>query len=194
MDNPPDQPQNKKRPTLEQALKKRVLCLGDVFAGMLDTANPNSEFSMMENEQFFYENLMQHEGFVDALKSAASRGIRIKILLSSTKGYDFKKAFAEPAIPGMMPSENQRKTLYNQLVGAYAFGGTKNLVRYIQQSGNFGAKESGVLDDKTAYDIAKSFEKEVLGWKKPFFRVHGLIGRVIGAYEKIQMPVASGQA
>jgi hypothetical protein len=153
--------------TLEELLSYQTPKISKVFAGMLDTAEPNSEVKMIENGKFFYNNLMKDSDFVESLNSALERGVNVKIFLS-------------PNPLSSVQIKDKADDIFSQAYGAYAYGGIKNLSNYIMGIG----KIDKSLTKERAYEMAKDFENH-LGNKKYLLRIRGFFSKLLGEYEII---------
>lgn len=157
--------------SLEKALSRRIPKVSEVFTGMIDKAEPGSEVKMIENEDFFLTNLLKDPGFVESVRKAGERGVEIKVLLNPTKHVPYLKRTSE-------------QNLFNHLCGAYAYRGIENVKKYLMLSST---KDDRSLTEEEAYDIAKSFEKDVLGKRKYLLRARGITYKFLGKYETISM-------
>jgi len=82
-----------------------------------------------------------------------------------------------------MPT-SQNDVLYNRLCGAYAYGGIKNLTNYLMKSSTKNDKPVSLAG---AYEIAKDFEKNVLGKRRYLMRVQGFLYKLFGKYKTVSM-------
>lgn len=151
--------------SLDDALRSAKV--SKIFSVMLDKAEPDSEFKLIENGKFFVRNLLKDPDFVESLGKAKERGVKMKVLL--VRPHD-----------SYLPQKN----LFDLLCGAYAFGGIENIKKYF---GTSSTKDNRPVTEGEAYELAKSFEKDVLGKRKYLLRAKGIIYKILGKYETINL-------
>lgn len=157
--------------SVEDILNQRgIPKISEVFTAMINSAKPNSEFKLIENGKFLVKNLLKDPNFVEALEKAHERGVKTKILVGPE------------ILPYISPSEED--TLFNHLFGSYAYGGIGNLKNYFKSSST---RDNQPVTEKEAFELAKSFEKDVIGKRKYLLRTTGFIYRLLGKYETINV-------
>jgi hypothetical protein len=139
-----------------------------VFTAMINSTEDGGEIKMIENYEFFANNLLKDLDFVMALKDARKRDVDINLLLSPIDPKSIEKY--------------KRRTLGNHLFGAYEYGGVENVKNYLMSAIKI---DDEPIKEEEAYKLAKSFEEDVMGDKKYLIKTKGLIGRVLGKVEKV---------
>ena len=113
-----------------------------VFAGMINEAGQGSTVRLIENNDALAKHC-QDPDFMYAVERARERGVEIKIV--------------------MCPTEQQySKALHRELCTAYLSEGLDGVKKYLKQATTIDDKP---ISEETAYDMARSFEKDVLGKK-----------------------------
>ena len=160
---------------LEKELATGRPRISRVFAGMLDKAKPGSEMKVIENATFFKERLMTDPIFVESLRRAAKKGVKLYFFLSPHSKRDHEEVTGT--------ARGCRPDLYNTLCGAYAYGGITNLQKYFMISTTQNNKP---ITEEEALNMAKEFEEKVLGKGKYLLRVQGFFGRLFGMYHTVK--------
>jgi len=136
-----------------------------IFAAMINSAEPGATFRMMENSDYLFGTLLKDEGFVDALKRAKEKGVKVQFITETPSPNDIRKAF--------LPKED---ILLNHLCGVYAYGGVKHVAKYLSLSST--RRDGEPLRDYEANDLARGFVKDVLGRRRYMLRAKGLVSRL----------------
>lgn len=144
---------------VESALESRKL--PKIFAAMLNSAEPDSEFKMVEDGEYFVRTLLNDPDFVEALKKAHEKGVKTKFLVGPYPPY----------IP-----YSPEKILFNLLCNAYAYGGLESVKKYFMRGAT---EDNKPLTEEEAYKLAKSFERDVLGTEKYLLRSKGIADRLL---------------
>jgi len=148
----------------------KIVKISQAYARMLNSAKPGSEMGIMEyNEKFVVDNLLTDPDFKKALYEASKRGVRIKFMFGLSKELsDYLQKTPE-------------EKLFNNFCNVYAYGGVKNLASYMAL-----CSDKQILWEE-ALDLARGFERDVLGKRRFYIKARGFIGKIFGKYSKISV-------